>query len=84
MLLLCMFFLRIRQTDKKLNRTGHILKSYVGKSTRPLKKKFPKKEKEEMKNEAKKAALIECFKDRFGFTEFNDITIDVFHRPITA
>ena len=60
------------------------IKSYHGNSTRPLKKRRPKNEKEEMTNEAKKAALMECFKDRFGFTEFNDISIDELHRPITA
>ena len=61
------------------------LKSYNGKSTRPLKKtRSAKNQKEEMTNEAKKAALMECFKDRFGFTEFNDIFVDELHRPITA
>ena len=60
------------------------IKSYHGISTRPLKKRRPKNEKEKMTNEAKKAALMECFKDRFGFTEFNDIVIDYLHRPITA
>merc|ERR1712131_554171 len=61
------------------------LKSYHGKSARLLKKKKRQKnEKEEMTNEAKKAALIECFKDRFGFTQFNDIFVDDLHRPKTA
>ena len=60
------------------------VKSYHGNSTRPLKKRRSKNEKEEMTNEAKKAALMECFKDRFGFTEFNDISIDELHRPLTA
>ena len=62
-------------------------KTYYGKSTRPIKSsktRRPKNEKEEMTKEARKAALIECFKDRFGFTEFSDITVDDFHRPITA
>ena len=54
-------------------------KSYHGQSTRLLKRtQRPKNEKEEMIDEAKKAALMECFKDRFGFTEFNDICIDEF------
>ena len=35
-----------------------------------------------METEAKKAALIEFFKDRFGFTEFNDILIDEMQRPL--
>ena len=68
-----------------INRSTKTLKSYNGKSTRPLKKtRRPKNEKEEMTNEAKKAALIECFKDRFGFTEFKDIFIDELGRHTTA
>ena len=56
---------------------------YIGKSTRPLKKtRRPKNEKETMEKEAKKAALMEYFKDRFGFTNFNDIFTDELHRPI--
>merc|ERR1712131_567108 len=44
----------------------HDCKSYHGKSTRLLKRtRRPKNENEEMTDEAKKAALIECFKDRF-------------------
>ena len=51
-----------------------IKKRYIGKSTRPVKKtRRPKNEKETMEKEAKKAALMEYFKDRFGFTNFNDI-----------
>ena len=76
--------LEIRYFDRK-DQIRRIFKSYTGKSTRPWKKtRRPKNEKEEMTNEAKKAALIECFKDRFGFTEFNDIMIDEFRRPVTA
>jgi len=59
--------------------------SYHGKSTRSLKKtktRRPKNQKEIMETEAKKAALIEFFKDRFGFTEFNDIYIDEMQRPL--
>ena len=74
--------LRIRKVDEQRN--WHTLASWHGKSTRPLKKERPNKEKEEMTKEAKKAALIECFKERFGFTEFNDFFIDELHRPITA
>ena len=39
-------------------------------------------EKEEMKKEAKKAALMECYKEYFGFTEFNDILVDEIGRPL--
>ena len=59
------------------------LKIYHGKSTRPLKKAGrPSEEIEEMKKEAKKAALIEYFKERFGFTEFKDLYVDKLHRSI--
>ena len=58
-------------------------KTYHGKSTRPLKKtRQPKNEKEIMEKEAKKAALIEVFRERFGFTEFNDSCVDELGRPI--
>ena len=73
--------LRCRNANNQL----HTYKSYIGKSIRPMrsnKTRRPKNEKEEMKNEARKAALIECFKDRFGITKFSDISIDDFHRPI--
>ena len=60
-------------------------KSYTGKSTRPLSKtRSPKNDKEEMVREAEQAALINCFKDRWGFTEFADVTVDELHRPITV
>ena len=39
-------------------------------------------EKETMEKEAKKAALMEFFKERFGFTEFNDLRVDELHRPM--
>ena len=56
---------------------------YTGKSTRPVKKtRRPKNEKKTMAQEAKKAALMEYFKDRFGFTNFDDIHRDELHRPI--
>ena len=51
--------------------------TYHGKSSRPLKKaENAKEEIEEMKKEAKKAAMIEFFKERFGFTEFKDLYVD--------
>ena len=67
------------------NNQLHTYKNYIGKSIRPMrssKTRRPKNEKEEMTKEARKAALIECFKDRFGITKFSDISIDDFHRPI--
>ena len=35
-----------------------------------------------MKIEAKKAAMVELFKERFGFTEFKDMYVDELHRSI--
>ena len=65
--------------------TWRIAETFHGTSTRPLKKtRRPKNASEEIKKEAKKAALIKCFKDRLGITEFNDIFIDEFRRPTTA
>ena len=59
------------------------LKNYHGKSTRPLKNtRQPKNEKEIMEKEAKKAALMECFKERFGFNKFDDWCVDELGRPI--
>ena len=61
---------------------------YYGKSTRPVTRK-QKSEDElihqrmEMEKEAKKAALMECFKKHLGFTEFNDLVYDELHRPLT-
>ena len=61
-------------------------KTYRGKSTRQIKSKntISKNKKEEMRKEAKKAACIECFKDRLGYTDFSDISIDYLGRPITT
>ena len=57
--------------------------TYHGKSTRPMKRtRQPKNEKEIMEKEAKKAALMEFFKERFGLTEFNDLCVDELHRPM--
>ena len=61
-------------------------KYYEGKSTRTIrfkKTRRPKNEKDEMTKEARKAALMKCFEDRFGFTDFSDILVDEFHRPVT-
>ena len=63
--------------------TRTTLEAYHGTSTRSLKRtRKPKNEKETMEKEAKKAALMEYFKERFGFTNFNDIHRDELHRPI--
>ena len=35
-----------------------------------------------MEKEAKKAALIECFKERFGFNKFDDWCVDELGRYI--
>ena len=69
--------------DNSLN--WKTFKIYHGKSTRPLKKtRRPRsqEEKNEMKKEAKKAAMMEIFKDRFGFTEFKDLYVDELYRSI--
>ena len=69
-------------SDNYITYSEHTLDVYHGKSTRPVKRtRRPKNENEEMTNEAKKAALMECFKDRFGITEFKDILVDELHRP---
>ena len=58
-------------------------KTYHGKSIRPLKKtRQPKNEKEIMVKEAKKAALIECVKEHFGFNKFDDWCVDELGRVI--
>ena len=63
--------------------TWRIAETFHGTSTRPLKKtRRPKNESEEMTKEAKKAALMKCFRDRLGITEFNDILVDEFQRPV--
>ena len=66
-----------------------VISSYQGKSTRRVTRKQKSEdeltqEKVEMKEEAKKAALMECFRERFGFTEFNDMVFDELHRPMNA
>ena len=64
-----------------------VKKRYHGKSTRRLTRKQKPEEvlqqnREEMTKEAEKAAFEKCFRERFGFTEFNDIVIDELNRPI--
>ena len=58
-------------------------KAYHGKSTRPLKKtRQPMNEKDIMEKEAKKAALVECCKELFGFNKFDDWYVDELGRRI--
>ena len=64
-----------------------VKKCYRGKSTRRVTKKQKPEEvlqqnREEMTKEAERAALQKCFRERLGFTEFNDIVIDELNRPI--
>ena len=70
---------------------NRVLKCYHGKSTRPItmvmtrKQKYPNyliHLKNEMKKEAKNAALMECFRDHLGFTEYKDLAFDELHRPL--
>ena len=71
-----------------------VLKCYHGKSTRPMTMVMARKQKDpnnnwtlihlknEMEKEAKNAALMECFRDHLGFTEFKDLSFDELHRPL--
>ena len=59
------------------------IEAYHGTSTRSLKRtRKPKNEKEIMEKEAKKAALVEFCKERFGFNKFEDWCVDELSRPI--
>ena len=74
--------MRIDKYDKK-SKNNITFITYHGKSTRPLKMTGqPKNEKEIMEKEAKKTALIEFFKERFGFSKFDDWYVDELGRPI--
>ena len=60
-------------------------KTYHGKSTRPLKTtRQPKNEKVIMVREAKKAALVECCTELFGFDKFDDWCVDELGRSIES
>ena len=69
-----------------------IRKCYHGKSSRRVNRKQNpdevlrqiSKNKEESTKEAETAALEKCFRERLGFTEFNDFVVDELHRPINA
>ena len=76
-----------REDDNYEERTWKIEGCYHGKSTRRVStKQNPEeeltKQREKMTEEAKRAALIECFRERLGFTEFNDMVFDELNRPI--
>ena len=74
--------MKINKYDRD-SRKWITFKTYHGKSTRPLKKaRQPKNEKEIMEKEAKKAALMECFKERFRFNTFDDLYVDELGRVI--
>ena len=63
--------------------TRTTLEVYHGTSTRSLKRILkPINEKEIMEKEAKKAALVECYKERFGFNKFDDWCVDELCRQI--
>ena len=66
--------MRIEKYDKK-SMNYITWKRYHGKSTRRANVK-------EMEKEAKKTALIEFFKERFGFSKFDDWYVDELGRPI--
>jgi len=62
-------------------------KCFHGKSTRKVpSSKNP--EEEELRKQRDKmiveAALMECFRERLGFTEFNDMVFDELHRPLNV
>ena len=74
--------MKLKKYDYDSSKWTHF-KTYHGRSTRPLKKtRQPKNEKEIMEKEAKKAVLIEVFRERLKFTEFNDLCVDELGRPI--
>ena len=69
------------------NDVWKLKKDYHGKSTRRVPRNQKPEEvlqqsREEMTKEAEKDALEKCFRERFGFTEFNEIVIDELNRPM--
>ena len=65
---------------------GKITKCYHGKSTRSVTGRQTSDEltrqKIEMEEEAKKDALMKCYREHFGITECNDLVFDELHRPL--
>ena len=63
-----------------------IIKCYHGRSIRQVTGRQTSDEliplQIEMEEEAKKAALMEYFRENFGITECNDLVFDELHRPL--
>ena len=75
--------MQIEKLDRDFGKWISVTNTYHGKSTRPLKKtRRPKNEKEIMEKEAKKAAMVECCKELFGFNKFDDWYVDELGRTI--
>ena len=77
----------VLQSKYSINGEWKVIKYYDGKSTRRVTRKqlsgvILLKNKEEMTKEAKRAALEEGFRDRYGLTEFNDMIVDELGRPM--
>ena len=77
----------VLQCKNYINGVWKVIKCYEGKSTRRVTRKqkseeILQKNKEEMTKEAKRAALEEGFRDRYGLTEFNDMIVDELGRPM--
>ena len=77
----------VLQRKHKMNGEWNVKKCYEGKSSRRVTRKQKSEEilqqhKNEMKKEAKRAALEKFFSDRYGFTEFNDMIVDELGRPM--
>ena len=71
----------VLQHKHKRNGEWKVIKCYEGKSSRRVTRNQKSEDvlqtnKEEMTKEAKRAALEEYFRDRFGLTEFNDMIVD--------
>ena len=70
-----------------MNGEWKVIKCYEGNSSRRVTRNKKSEEvlqtnKEEMTNEAKRAAMEEFFRDRYGLTEFNDMVVDELGRPM--
>ena len=66
-----------------------VKKCYHGKSTRRVTRTQKAEEvlqqnRDEMTKEAERDALEKCFRERFGFTELNDLVIDDLNRRINV
>ena len=72
--------LRILRYDDDKKSILHTFKSFYGKSTCPL--ETTRRPTKEMVVEAKEAALKHFFREKFGFTVFEDVEVDEFYRFI--